>query len=163
MKKHRHTINVLLVIFLHILTGGLFIDFWWFSTDANMQVQHYLCVLLPLATLIMLFINHNLFNLMLGITLVIGNFGGLSCFHEISTSYVGFHIGPLPIPLYYGQPLYSVLLLIYMLFNKEFYIGLVTKAYWQGFIHRTKDLEQFTANVNADSQPTENEKKEGIL
>ncbi|MES2513784.1 MAG: hypothetical protein V4580_06540 [Bacteroidota bacterium] len=163
MQKNRHTINVLIVIFLHILTGGLFIDLWWFSTNAVMQVQHYLCVLLPLATLVMLFINHNLFNLMLGITLVIGNFGGLSCFHEISTSYVGFHIGPLPIPLYYGQPLYSVLLLIYMLFNKEFYIGLVTKEYWQGFLHRTKDLEQVITIVKAKATEAEHKKNENIL
>ena len=97
---------------------------------------------------------------MVGVTLVTGNFGGLSCFHEITTSFVGFHIGPLPIPLYYGQPLYSVLLLIYLIFNKEFYIGVVTKEYWNGFLHRTKDLEQVFTIVNADTHKVENEKSD---
>ena len=160
MKKHRHTINVLLILFLNLLTCGLFIDLWWFTTDTVMQVQHYVCIILTLGTLITLFINQNLFNLMVGVTLVTGNFGGLSCFHEITTSFVGFHIGPLPIPLYYGQPLYSVLLLIYLIFNKEFYIGVVTKEYWNGFLHRTKDLEQVFTIVNADTHKVENEKSD---
>jgi hypothetical protein len=160
MKKHRHTINVLLILYLNLLTCGLFVDLWWFTTDTVMLVQHYLCVLLTVGTLITLFINQNLFNLMLGVTLVTGNFGGLSCFREITTSFVGFHIGALPIPLYYGQPLFSILLLVYIIFNKEFYIGVATKEYWQGFLHRTKDLEQVFTIITVDTQKTESKESE---
>jgi hypothetical protein len=97
---------------------------------------------------------------MLGVTLVTGNFGGLSCFREITTSFVGFHIGALPIPLYYGQPLFSILLLVYIIFNKEFYIGVATKEYWQGFLHRTKDLEQVFTIITVDTQKTESKESE---
>lgn len=157
MKKHRHTINVLLTVLLNFMMAGLFIDMWWFTTDNMLQIQHFVCILLTFGALVTLFINQNLFTLILGVTLVVGNFGGLSCFHSISTVFFGFHIGSIPIPLYYGQPEYSFLLFIYLVFNKDFYTGIATKEYWRNFFTRTQDLEAVLTVINIDNKQNDNE------
>lgn len=127
-----------------------------FWTSGLLKIQHYIAILFIFGTFITLFINHNIFTLALGLTLLIGNFGGLSILQEITTTYLCFNIGSLPIPLYYGQFEFSILLLIYIVFDKEFYIGIATKEYWTNFLTRTKDLEMVFTVIKVDNNEVEN-------
>jgi hypothetical protein len=129
---------------------------WWFSVDRVFKIQHYIGILFTLGTFYTLFNNKNIFTLALGLTLAIGNFGGLSPLIDIWTWYSTFNIGSLHIPVYYGQPVYSVMFFVYLVFNKEFYIGVVTKEYWQGFLTRKKDLELVFTTITVDTQKIEN-------
>lgn len=158
MKKYRHIINVLLLTVLIILAFYLlFIDVWW--TGGFLEIRHYISLLFTLGTIVVLFKNINLFTLLLGLMLLIGNFGLLSSIIEIRTCYTTFNIGSLHIPIYYGQPTYSVMLVVYLIFNKGFFIGIATKEYWQGFLTRTDDLEMVLTTVTEDSQKEEQNKK----
>jgi hypothetical protein len=95
-------------------------------------------------------LNRNLLTLVLGLNLLVGNFAGLSSLHSITTQGAFFNIGSLSIPLYWGQPFYSVLLIIYLIFNISFYIGIATKEYWDNFLTRNNDLEIVLVQVPPD-------------
>jgi hypothetical protein len=97
---------------------------------------------------ICLYYNKNVFTLLLGIVLITGNFTGLTAFGTVTHNSLFFNIGSLPIPLYWGSPIYSLLLIIYLVCNKGFFIGIATKEYWTDFLTRTKDLEPVFTTVN---------------
>jgi hypothetical protein len=105
-----------------------------------------------------LFKNKNVFTLLLGLTLLIGNFCGLSAFHSVTTSTFSFRMGSLKIPLYWGQQFYSMLLVLYLIFNKEFFTGILTKEYWTDFTTRTSDLEPVVEIIKAETHTTKTDK-----
>jgi hypothetical protein len=105
-----------------------------------------------------LFKNKNVFTLILGLTLLVGNFTGITAFETLTKYDFFLNIGSLPIPLYWGAPFYSVLLLIYIIFNKGFYTGIATKKYWSDFLTRTKDLEVVYTVINGDAKNNEDKK-----
>jgi len=144
-----------------MIVGLLFLDIFW--TSGILKIQHYIAILFIFGTFVTLFLNRNIFTLSLGLTLIIGNFGGLSILPEITTTYLIFNIGSLPLPLYYGQFEFSILLLIYIVFDKEFYIGIATKEYWKNFLTRTKDLEMEFTVVNGDDNIVQNKSKDDRL
>lgn len=161
MKKYRHIINILILTVLIILAFYLlFIDVFW--TGSFLELRHYISFLFTIVTIVALFKNINFFTLLVGVTLLIGNFGGLSSLLDIRTWYSTFNIGSLHIPVYYGQPFYSLLLLIYLIFNKGFFIGIVTKEYWQNFSTRTDDLELVFTTIKADNQVEENKNSNDV-
>ena len=153
MKKYRHIINIGLILILATLSVQLLITI--LTTSAAMNIQHYNSLVLTTATLILLFLNKNIFTLLLGVTLIIGNCAGLSAFHKITTFSTGPNVGSLHIPIYWGQPAYSIMLFVYLIFNKEFFIGILSKKYWIGFTKRTTDFEREVVVIKLGQQPKE--------
>ena len=148
MTRYRHYINIaiyiaqviptILLLFV-ILTLGLEIP----------NIEYIINIIFIMALFIYLFKNKNVFTLLIGITLVIGNFSGLSAFGPTTLNSLHFNIGSVHIPLYCGVPIYSLLLLIYLICNRGFFIGVLTKEYWTDFLTRTHDLEAIYTVVNA--------------
>ncbi len=147
LKKYRRFTNIGLIATLTIMTVVLFVTV--LTTDALLTLRHYIGIGFTVVTLATLFTSRNTFTLLLGLTLIIGNFCGLSSLHTITTSSFKFN----KIPLYWGQPEYTLMLIIYLLFNRGFFIGISTKEYWQEFTTRANDLEQIIKpDLNADVQ-----------
>jgi hypothetical protein len=72
------------------------------------------------------------------ITLLIGQFCGLSCWPSITVRTFSFN----DIPFYKGQGFYFLLILIHLLFSLAFYNGILSSRYWkENFLFRTEDLD----------------------
>lgn len=147
MTKNRYYINLALY-FIQIM-ATLFTLF--IMVTLGFRVQDFQIItnwIAMIALGICLFYNKNLFTLISGIVLITGNFTGLTAFGTVTHNSLFFNIGSLHIPLYWGSPMYSFLLIIYLLCNKGFFIGIATKEYWTDFLTRTNDLEPIFTIVN---------------
>jgi hypothetical protein len=148
MKKFRFIVNVLIIGLL--ITESIYSSYRIFSNSYGLTVQHYLGFSLTFLTLFSLFYNRNIFILLLGINLVVGNFCELTIFIGMETGEFIFYFAKLPIPLYWGQPFYSFVLFIYILFNKGFYIGILSNSYWPEFLNRKEDLKTDVITITTD-------------
>ena len=66
----------------------------------------------------------------LGLTLIIGLFGLLSYSHSITITKYWIGSGDTSIPIFYGQPIFLLWLLIHFIVSGRHYVGIVTKKYW---------------------------------
>ncbi len=67
----------------------------------------------------------------LGLTLLIGLFGLLSYSHSIAITKYWVGSGNTSIPIFYGQTVFLLWLLIHFIVSGRHYVGIVTKKYWQ--------------------------------
>lgn len=139
IKKRRTYFNILLLAFLIILSIRLIIFSAFYSTPFTFRSV--LGISFTIALVIMFFKNKNVFTLLLAITLIIGNFAGLTLLDYMQTYSAGIRIKSIFIPIYWGQPFFSILLFVYLVFNLGFFRGIASKEYWNGFLTRKEDLE----------------------
>ena len=157
MTKYRHIINIGLLLTLIGFTIRLII--YIITNSGTPGLRNIISFVFVSALTFMLFKNKNIFTLLLGATLLIGNFTGLTVFESVTTSKFVINLGSIPIPLYWGQRFYSLLLFIYIVVNKNFFVGITTKEYWADFITRTQDLEPVFTVVNSDNKTSETDAK----
>ena len=102
------------------------------TTDTVFLWKHIVgLVLLPL-NYFMFFKNHKVGVIALGLTLFIGLISLLSFSPSIATT--TYSIGKsedFQIPIFYGQAIFLLWLLIHFIVSGRFYVGVVTKKYWQ--------------------------------
>ena len=139
MNKARHLVNIGILAALLIATGILIFNAG--TTGSTLEFRHYIGIVGTVWTLAAFFFSRNLFTLILGLVLLIGNFGGLSSFYPITNGALWFKPGSSRIALYWGQPEYTLLLLIYLAFNIGFYREVGTKKYWTNFSTRGDQLQ----------------------
>ncbi len=137
MTKYRHLINI--GLFLTQVFPTIYLVYSIIVYSGTPGIRSVLSSIFLIGLTIALFKSKNVFTLLLGLTLLVGNFTGITVFEALTTREFYINFGSLHIPLYWGQPFYSILLFIYIIFNKGFYIGIATKEYWVDFLTRTKD------------------------
>ena len=140
MKKIRFPVNVLIILFLLITTVCTFYNVH--NSSNVLSIRHYIGFFFTIVTLLYVFFNRNIFTLLLGVNLLIGNFCGLTVLMNFYKTSAGITIGKAYIPLYWGNEFYTALFIIYLLFNAKFYIGILSPNYWSGFLARTEDLKR---------------------
>jgi hypothetical protein len=150
MTKYRHLINI--GLFIAQIVPTIYLIYSIIVYSGTPGIRNVLGFIFLIGLTIALFKNKNVFTLILGLTLFVGNFTGITVFETLTKYDFFLNIGSLPIPLYWGAPFYSVLLLIYIIFNKGFYTGIATKEYWGDFLTRTKDLEVVYTVINTDTK-----------
>ena len=148
MTKYRHLINI--GLFLAQVVPTIYFIYYIIVNSGTHGLRSVLGFVFLIGLTITLFKNKNVFTLLLGLTLLVGNFTGITVFETLTKYDFFLNIGYLPIPLYWGAPFYSVLLLIYIVFNKGFYTGIATKEYWADFLTRTNN-----ENKNSSGQVDE--------
>lgn len=94
-------------------------------------------IVLPISYLAFLW-RHKIGVLTLGVILLMGLFNLLSYSHTIKT--YTFFVGSRRIPLFYGQPMFLLWLLIHFIVSGRHYKGIFSKAYWH--------------NINRDNNKT---------
>jgi hypothetical protein len=152
MKKLRFLVNILIVLFLLIITVYTFYNVYTLSS--TLSIRHYIGFFFTIATFLYVFVNRNIFTLLLGINLLIGNFCGLTVLANFYTSTFGMNIWKMYIPFYWGNEVYSVLLIIYILFNARFYVGILSRNYWFDFLTRTEDLKRNVIVIDVSDRTT---------
>ena len=150
MIRYRHYINI--VLYFAQVIPTLLLLFVMITLGLNSsEIQNIINCIAMIILGVCLYYNKNLFTLLLGITLLAGNFTGLTAFGTVTHNSLFLNIGSLHVPLYWGSPIYSLLLIIYLINNKGFFIGIATKEYWTDFLTRTKDLEPVFTTVNSNN------------
>jgi hypothetical protein len=126
---------------LIILTFYAFNLVWTVSTtDTAFLWKHILGLILLVLNYFMFYLNHKVGVISLGITLFIGMLSLLSFNSTITTTtfWLG-KSGNFQIPIFYGQAIFLLWLLIHFIVSGRFYFGLLTKKYWHELIQELKN------------------------
>lgn len=75
--------------------------------------------------------------LFLGLTLIIGLLGFLSYSPEVETTTITLGRNK-AIPVFYGQPIFLLWLLIHFIVSGRHYVGIVTKEYWAELLNKSQ-------------------------
>ncbi len=104
------------------------------STDIILNWKHYLGFFFLIITTIIIFKNHQIGTLCLGLILLLGYFGLWSLSPQLLS--INFGIRPLGffIPFFNGQPIIIALTFVHFYLSRRYYFGIVTKKYWQAFM-----------------------------
>jgi len=103
-------------------------------TDIVLNWKHYLGFGFLIITTIIIFKNHQLGTLCLGLILLLGYFGLWSLSPKLLS--ISFGIQPFGffIPFFNGQPIIIALTIVHFYLSSRYYFGIVTKKYWQAFM-----------------------------
>ena len=123
---------------LIIMTVYAIILVWTVATsDAAFSWKHIVgLIILPLNFLLFKW-GHKIGVIGLGLTLFLGLLSLLSFSHTITTETYGFRSGDTKIPLFYGQTIFLLWLLIHFIISARHYIGISTKKYWQELLKKS--------------------------
>src|SRR5689334_4370889 len=131
MKKDKFK-NILDFVPFVILLACAFTLVWTvISSDINFQWKHIVGLFfLPIISFAFWY-RHRIGVLTLGLTLLFGLVSLLSYSPAISTStwFIGKSEDGL-IPIFYGQPIFLLWLLIHFIVSGRHYVGIVTKKFW---------------------------------
>lgn len=122
---------------LAILTiSAIILTYKVIATDALIIWKH-------IAGFIFLPVNYFLFRwqhkigvLSLGLTLFTGLAGLISYNHAIVTASSYINFGDIRIPVFYGQPIFLLWLLLHFIVSGRHYLGIGTKSYWQEILSK---------------------------
>jgi hypothetical protein len=124
---------------LMILTISAIVLVWTIvTTDTVFMWKHIVgLIFLPIIFLAFRW-RHKIGVLVLGLTLFIGLLSLLSYSHAVTTSTLTIgKSADSQIPIFYGQPIFLLWLLIHFVVSGRHYVGIVTKKYWQDLISKS--------------------------
>lgn len=99
-------------------------------------LRHYFGIILFALFGIILVCNFKLFRVLITLLLIIGLFGGIAITPEIDVVKFTFNLGSLPIPIFYGQPIFVPFLIMHLFLSYKIFWGVGTKEYWQKLIQQ---------------------------
>ena len=101
------------------------------TSNFIIQWQHYLGIFFLILNGITIYKNHQLGILFLGLTIFFGVVGILSFNVGIIGSSFYWNPFGIKIPLFIGNPIMLILLIIYFILSGRYYVGILTKSYWK--------------------------------
>ena len=123
--------NLLDFVPLIILTVYAIILIWTVvSLDTGLLWKHIVGLIFLPINYFLFWWRHKLGVIGLGLTLLIGLFGLLSYNHSVSITKYWIGSGDTSIPIFYGQPIFLLWLLIHFIISGRHYVGITTKKYW---------------------------------
>ena len=119
---------------LFILTISAIVLVWTVATtDTGFLWKHIVGLCFLPVTFLAFFWRHKVGVLVLGLTLILGLLSLLSYSHSVTTT--TWTIGKsedFQLPIFYGQPIFLLWLLIHFIVSGRHYVGILTKQYWNG-------------------------------
>lgn len=105
----------------------------WTVTDLDTEFlwQHIVGLIFLPINYLLFWWRHKVGVIGLGLTLLIGLFGLLSYSNSIAITKYWVGSGDTSIPIFYGQTVFLLWLLIHFIVSGRHYVGIVTKKYWQ--------------------------------
>ncbi len=119
-----------ILLLLIIIAQTIFTVYIVSTTQESFILRHYLGFLSLILIVVLFFINFNLGRVLLGVILLIGLFGGIVLTPSVQTVFLSFNIGKLPIPIFYGQPIFLLWFVLHLIASYKIYYGAGTKSYW---------------------------------
>lgn len=120
---------------LVILTISAIILVWnVFNNNTSFAWKHFVGFLLLPINYFLFWWRHKLGVVVLGFTIFLGLLSLLSFDYAITTSTITV-VEDLNIPIFYGQPIFLLWLIIHLVLSFRHYIGILTRKYWQELFH----------------------------
>ena len=104
------------------------------SSNYIIQWQHYLALFFLVLNVIIFYKHHQFGVLFLGLTLLLGLIGILSFNVGLIGSTMYWTPFEMKIPLFAGNPIILILLILHFILSGRYYVGIVTKQYWKALI-----------------------------
>ena len=104
------------------------------TSNTSLQWQHYLGIIFLIVTIILIFINHQLGVIFFGLTLLLSLITLISFDFGIVTN--SLHVTSFQIPLFWGNALSLVWLILHFVLSGRYYVGIATKTYWDSLLKR---------------------------
>ena len=123
-----------LIPFLIICISAVISFFIMLSSNYVVQWQHYLGFVFLLFNGIIFYRHHQLGLLFLGFTLFFGLIGILSFNVGIVGSSLYWTPFGVKIPLFAGNPILLVWLILHFVLSGRYYVGVITKQYWTSLL-----------------------------
>ena len=98
--------------------------------------QHYLAFVFIIVNGILFFKQHQLGVLYLGLTLFLSLFGVLSFNVGLLSSSIYWTPFDLKIPIFIGNPIILIWIVLHFILSGRFYIGILTKKYWDNLLDK---------------------------
>jgi hypothetical protein len=137
MTKDRIKTLLDFVPFIILIISAIVLVWTIGTTDSMFMWKH----IVGLCFLLLIFLafrwRHKIGVLVLGLTLLIGLLSLLSYSYSVTTS--TFTIGKSAdsqIPIFYGQPIFLLWLLIHFIVSGRHYVGIASKKYWQNLLNK---------------------------
>lgn len=139
--------NILDFVPLIILTTSAIVLVWTVATtDSVFHWKHILGLCFLPVNYLAFWWRHKIGVLALGLTLILGLLSLLSYSHAVTTSTLAIGKSEdLQIPIFYGQPIFLLWLLIHFIVSGRHYVAIATKKYWQDLF--SKPVENSVAEV----------------
>ena len=109
------------------------------NTNINLVWQHYLGIIFILLDIILFYKNHQLGVIFLGLTLLLSLITLLSFNVGLVTN--SLSITSARIPIFYGNAISLVWLILHFILSGRYYVGIVTDKYWQDFVNNLKNKQ----------------------
>ena len=109
------------------------------NSDIIFSWQHIIALIWLTIILILLYKNHKLGIVCLGLFLISGYWGLVSLSPTLETYSSSLDFGKLKIPLSNGQPIIILLTFFHFIFSHRYYFGIVTKKYWKNILIQEKN------------------------
>jgi hypothetical protein len=120
---------------LLILTISAIILLWKYASgESGLFWKNYVGLLLLPANYILFAFRHKIGVLAIGLTLFLGLFSLLSYSPAVNTTALYKEIGDAKVPLFYGQPIFLLWIIIHFIVSARHYVGIATKKYWDALI-----------------------------
>lgn len=120
------TISALLLLWKYAAGGtGLF----W---------KHYTGLFFLTLNYMLFMYRHKIGVLALGLTLFLGLISLLSFSPEVNTTTIYKESGDGKIPVFYGQPVFILWIIIHFILSARHYVGILTKKYWLGLLNNNE-------------------------
>ena len=106
------------------------VDSYWtmIASNTTLQWQHYLGIVFLILTILLIFINHQLGVICFGLTLFLSLITLLSFDFGLVTNWLS--VTSFKIPIFWGNALSLVWLILHFVLSGRYYVGIVTKNYW---------------------------------
>jgi hypothetical protein len=109
--------------------------------DVILVWKHYVGLILLPVNYMLFFKNHRVAVVALGLTLCMGLVSLLSFSPSVVTTKYSIGVKDVfEVPLFYGQAIFLIWLLIHFLVSGRFYFAVLTRKYWQDLIQEIKQL-----------------------
>lgn len=120
---------------LAILTISTILLVWTIATTSTMFLwKHYVGLIALPINYFLFWWRHKLGVVGLGLTILFGLFSFLSYDYSITTTFSLGQEGS-GIPIFYGQPIFLLWLIIHFTLSFRHYVGVLTRKYWQELFH----------------------------
>lgn len=104
------------------------------TTELTYLIKHYLGFTAILLITYVFLLNFNLGRVFFGFVILIGLFGGIALTPELHTTFLRFNFGQITVPIFYGQPIFLIWLILHLLLSYKIYYGMLSKNYWKNLL-----------------------------
>jgi hypothetical protein len=128
-KNYKRYFDVIPLVIL--IASAVILCFKYFNGDILFFKRHVVALLILPINIGLFFWRHQIAVLVLGLTLILGLFGVISFSPAISMTTIKIGNGNGLITIFYGQAIFVLWLAIHFIVSGRYYVGILTKNYWQ--------------------------------